>query len=97
MKSSRNVCNIAHSLADNLRTLFTCISGEVAVIVSLALSQFVIRKDCSNFISFSIKVATCSSYLSSKLKSFFNSHQSLGLGILPDLLSFLNQCPAVCL
>ena len=31
------------------------------------------------------------SYLLSKPRIFFNSHQSFGFGMLPELLSFLNQ------
>lgn len=62
-KSIGKVCNIAHSLTLNLLNLLTCISGDVTVIVSEGRSRLVIRKDCSNFISFSTKVVTCLSYL----------------------------------
>lgn len=55
INSSGNVCNIAHSLAESLLVLLIWISGWVAVIVSLGLSQFVMRKDCSNLIFFLYK------------------------------------------
>ena len=94
-KSSGKVCNIAHSLTDNLLFRFTWISGFVAVSVSLGLSQLVILKDCSNLIFLFTIVVTCLSYLLSNPNNFLRPLQSSGFGILPELLSFLNQWPAV--
>ena len=94
-KSSGNVCIVAHSLIDSLRFAVGCISEPVAIIVSFILFQLFILKLVSYVIFFSSYVKTSLSNLSSKPRSFFSFFQSDRFGMLPELLSFLNQCPAV--
>ena len=85
---------IADSLMDNLRKPldeFQSLLQEV----SLGLSQLFTLMLVSYVIVFNSISITCLSYLESNFNIFLSFFQSLGFGMLPELLSFLNQCPAV--
>ena len=88
-KSLGKLCIIAASLTEILLFLLGCISVPETVIVSLGESSCYSKRLFVE-ISFNSNSVTCLSNLLSKRNNFL-PHQSSGFGILPLLLSFLNQ------